>query len=353
MRILVLCTDAYGGHGGIALYTRDLLEALASHRDVDEVVAVPRLIHREPEAIPPKVTFIASAARGGASYVRALARAGTKFDLVVCAHINLLPVARLLRCRTALMIYGIEAWKRPRAASARLVGNVDAVVSISDITLQRFVAWSEFDGRTFLLPNAIHLDRYAMRPRNPELVARWDLDGRRVLLTLGRIVAAERYKGFDEVIEVMPDLVRDHADLAYVIAGSGSDVARLSAKAQKLGVADRVVFTGMVDEREKTDIYNLADVFVMPSRGEGFGFVFLEALACGVPVIASRCDGGREAVRYGDLGLLVDPSNPAEVRTAIDDVLAHGTRGVPAGLNHFAFPLFESRVHSIVNELTT
>jgi len=353
MRILVLCTDAYGGHGGIALYTRDLLAALASHRDVDEVVAVPRLIHTEPEAIPPKVTFIASAARGGTSYIRALARAGTKFDLVICAHINLLPVARLLRCRTALMVYGIEAWKRPRAASARLVGNVDAVLSISDVTLQRFLVWSEFEGRTFLLPNAIHLEQYAMRPRNRDLVERWNLDDKRVLLTLGRIVAAERYKGFDEVLEVMPDLVRDHADLTYLIAGSGSDVARLSAKAERLGVAEHIVFTGMVDEREKTDIYNLADVYVMPSRGEGFGFVFLEALACGVPVIASRCDGGREAVRNGELGILVDPSNPAEVRTAIDDVLAIGKRGIPPGLNHFAFPLFESRIHSIVNELTT
>jgi len=192
-----------------------------------------------------------------------------------------------------------------------------------------------------------------MRPRNRDLVDRWNLDDKRVLLTLGRIVAAERYKGFDEVLEVMPDLVRDHADLTYLIAGSGSDVARLSAKAERLGVAEHIVFTGMVDEREKTDIYNLADVYVMPSRGEGFGFVFLEALACGVPVIASRCDGGREAVRNGELGILVDPSNPAEVRTAIDDVLAIGKRGIPPGLNHFAFPLFESRIHSIVNELTT
>jgi glycosyltransferase involved in cell wall biosynthesis len=352
MRVLVLCTDAYGGHGGIALYTRDLIESIASHPHVDEVVAIPRVMPHASEPIPSNVRFVASAARNAASYMRAITGAGKKFDLVVCAHINLLPVARLLRCRTALMIYGIEAWKRPRAASARLVDHVDAVVSISDVTRERFASWSQFDGRSFLLPNAIHLERYAERPRNPELVARWKLDGKRVLLTLGRIVAAERYKGFDEVLDVLPDLLRDHPDLAYVVAGTGSDVPRLQKKAERLGVAQCVVFTGMVDEHEKSDIYNLADVYVMPSRGEGFGFVFLEALACGVPVIASRIDGGREAVRDGELGLLVDPSNPAEVRTAIDDTLASGKHGVPAGLSHFAFPRFESRVHSLVDELT-
>ena len=90
----------------------------------------------------------------------------------------------------------------------------------------------------------------------------------------------------------------------------------------------------------------------MPSRGEGFGFVFLEALACGVPVIGSRHDGGREALRDGELGLLVDPSSLAEIRTAILDVLAEGRREVPAALAHFAFANFQPRVHSTLDELT-
>lgn len=348
MRILVLCTDAYGGHGGIALYTRDLIEAVAAHPSVDEVVAIPRVIRHELEPIPPNVTFVAGAARNTAAYFAAIARhARRPFDLVVCAHINLLPVARMLRRKTLLMIYGIEAWKRPRRGAA-LVRGVDGVASISDITCDRFLNWSGFAGPTFLIPNAIHLERYGIRARNAELAARWGLDGRRVLLTLGRIVAAERYKGFDEVIEVLPSLPDD---VAYLAAGSGSDLSRLVAKARRLGVADRVVFTGHIEEREKTDVYNLADAYVMPSRGEGFGFVFLEALACGVPVIGSRHDGGREALRDGELGLLVDPSSLAEIRTAILDVLAEHRREVPAGLAHFAFANFQSRVHSTVDEL--
>src|SRR5437868_6838582 len=140
MNILVLCTDAYGGHGGIALYTRDLIEALASHPRVDEVVAIPRVIRGEPEAVPGNVTFVASAARNTPAYFAAIAKhARGKYDLVVCAHGNLLPVARMLRRKTLLMIYGIEAWKPTRRAA--LVRHVNAVASISEITSDRFLNW--------------------------------------------------------------------------------------------------------------------------------------------------------------------------------------------------------------------
>jgi glycosyltransferase involved in cell wall biosynthesis len=87
----------------------------------------------------------------------------------------------------------------------------------------------------------------------------------------------------------------------------------------------------------------------MPSRGEGFGFVFLEAMASGVPVIASKHDGGREAIRNGALGILVDASNPAEIFAAIRETLAHGERRIPEGLDYFSFPNFVARVHAIID----
>jgi glycosyltransferase involved in cell wall biosynthesis len=352
VRILHLCTDAYGGHGGIALYNREVIAGLASYPDVEEVVVLPRVIvHDGLGTIPPKVRFERAAAAGRVAFIRELFRAKRSgpFDLVICAHVNLLPIARLVTKAPILFVYGIEAWKPLRdPLSNRLVAGARAVVAISDITCERFVGWSHYDGPIHILPNSIHAEAYGMRPKNEELMARLRVKGRRVLLTLGRVVAAERYKGFDEVLEVLPDVAKVFPDVTYVIAGGGNDLPRLARKAGDLGVEDRVIFTGLIAEEEKADLYNLADVYVMPSRGEGFGFVFLEAMACGVPVVASRLDGGCEALLGGSLGRLVDSTSPAEVRVAILDALADEVRRIPDGLEYFSFANFERRLHEIV-----
>jgi glycosyltransferase involved in cell wall biosynthesis len=349
MRLLLLCTDAYGGHGGIALFNRELVAALIARDDVEEVVVVPRVIpHRGADPIPDKVTFIENAADGPFAYTRALRRVrGDRFDLVICGHVNLLPVARVVSPDPLLITHGIEAWRHLRdPLSERLLHHCRGIVSVSALTRDRVLAWSGYRGPTYVLPNAVHLERYGIRPRNPELVERYRLAGKRVLLTVGRIVSQERYKGFDEVIEVLPELPRD---VVYLIAGGGNDTPRLRARTHELGVADRVVFTGLFAEEEKPDLYNLADVYVMPSRGEGFGFVFLEAMASGVPVIASSQDGGREAILGGRLGLLVDPTSSAAIRAAIEELLTRNTRKVPEGLSYFAFDNFVARVGEIVS----
>jgi glycosyltransferase involved in cell wall biosynthesis len=156
--------------------------------------------------------------------------------------------------------------------------------------------------------------------------------------------------GFDEVMDALPSLARDIPALVYLLVGDGTDRERLERKARELGVADRVRFTGRIAESEKADHYRLADAYVMPSRGEGFGFVLLEAMACGVPTVASRLDGGREAVRDGMLGILVDPSDPEDVKRGIREALARGRGEPPAGLDFFSFDNFASRTRRLVDE---
>ena len=347
MRVLLLSTDSYGGHGGIALYNRDLAEALAARDDVEEVIVLPRVIRFEPGVIPPKITFVPDAAKGPLQYIRAITRARRKRpDLVICGHMNLLPVACMLASHPLLFVYGIEAWKRPSSRIVnRLLHRAAAIVSISGITRDRLVAWSGYKGPTHLLPNAIHAELYGIRPRNPELVARYGLEGKRVLLTVGRLDAQERYKGFDEILEILPELPED---VIYMIAGGGNDLVRLQHRAVDLDLGRRVILTGLFPEQEKADLYALADVYVMPSRGEGFGYVLLEALASGVPVIGSKLDGGREALLGGELGLLVDPFNPAEIEAAVREVLARRAREIPEGLEYFSFARFKERLAKVV-----
>lgn len=356
MRILLLTTDAFGGHGGIALYNRDIAEALAQMPEVTEVVLITRNMPLAPERIPDKVRFLAQATGGKAHYIlTALPLVSEHFDLVICGHINLLPFAAMLnlfiRAPLALMVYGIDVWQQPSASARHWLKKVDAVWTISAITRDRMNTWACLPlERYVMLPNAIHLERYGIAEKRPDFVERYQLSGSKVIMTLARLLGAERYKGVDEVLENMLALLEQEPTLKYLVAGDGDDRPRLQAKAESLGLQGRVIFTGMVQEADKADLFRLADAFVMPGRGEGFGFVFLEALACGVPVVGSKIDGSREALRDGLLGELADPTNPASIKQSILAALAK-PKGIPEGLSYFAWPAFTQRVAGAVHNL--
>jgi asparagine synthase (glutamine-hydrolysing) len=358
--ILSLVPDAFGGYGGIALYNRDLLKALSSIPDVKKITVIPRSISNTLEDLPDKLIYIADSVGGKLRYILAVLQftiKTPKIDLIVCGHINFLPLAFALRFwyRTPIIleIYGIDAWKPTRSHLTNyLAPRVDGIISISDFTKQKFLAWADYpEEKVFLLPNAIHAELYGVAPKSLALQSRYGLGGKVVLMTLGRLVSEERYKGFDEILNILPMLSQRIPNISYLIAGTGSDLQRLKEKANYLGVSERVVFTGMIREEEKADHYRLADVYVMPSRGEGFGFVLLEAMACGIPVVASKRDGGREAVREGELGELVDPDNVNETINAINVALARSSNKIPDGLLHFSFENFVQRTHRIISNL--
>jgi glycosyltransferase involved in cell wall biosynthesis len=226
---------------------------------------------------------------------------------------------------------------------------VDGFIAVSAFTRERFLAWTGLPAeRGQVLPNCIQAEAYGPGPRQRDLIERYGLEGRRVLLTLGRLSAEERYKGVDEVLEVLPDLAAKSPDLSYLIVGDGTDRGRLMEKARELGVGGRVVFAGRIAEQEKADHYRLADAFVMPGFGEGFGIVYLEAMACGVPVVASKADASREAVRDGALGVVVDPTDRDELKAGILSALNQPNGKTPAGLDYFSFENFQARLREIV-----
>ena len=353
VRILMLATDAHGGFGGISQYNRDVLEAMASFDRVREVVVLPRIVSEPGFTAPNKVRYDLAGSRGGYSFLRrcmAHAFAGDSYDLIYCAHINLMPAAAAVaywrRLPIVLAIYGIDCWWLPsRRVVAKFATRADLVISISQVTLDRFRYWSAVDERaTAVLPNAIRAHLYGLGEKDLELVRRLGIQGRRVIMTLGRMASDERYKGFDEVIEVMPRLRELEPQIIYVAAGDGDDRPRLEAKVRELGLGDHVIFPGRIPEAQKPDYYRLADAYVMPSSGEGFGFVVLEALACGVPVVASFADGTREAVRDGALGIVIDPTDPAALLAAIMDAVQR-PKHVPEGLGYFSFEQFANRIH--------
>ena len=353
--VLALVTDAYGGRGGIAQHNRHLLAALASAPGVRRVAALPRLVADPAEAAPHAVGWRPGAAGSKPRYVAAaLAEARrARPEVVVCGHLNLLPLAAAAArvaggARLVLVVHGIEAWPEPDVLRRALVRRVDTLVAVSRFTLGRVQAWAGLPaGRTAVVPNAVDLAAFSPGAKRADLLARYGLTGRRVVLTMGRMDARERYKGHDEILDALPALARHVPDVAWLVAGDGDDRPRLEDRARSLGVADRVVWAGYVPDAEKRDTLRLADVFAMPGRGEGFGIVYLEALACGVPAVASTADASGEALLDGALGAVVDPDRPDELLSALRTAL-DAPRPAPADLSTFSAEAFARRWHAVL-----
>src|SRR5262249_6935500 len=163
-------------------------------------------------------------------------------------------------------------------------------------------------------------------PKPGYLVDRHAASGKKVLMTVSRLASLEQYKGHDRVIRALPRILSQHPDTIYLIVGDGDDRQRLESLAVGCGVVKNVQFTGLVPQEELPDYFRLADVFVMPSAGEGFGIVFLQAMATGVRVIGGSQDGSRDALCDGALGTLVDPENCEELASAILAALGNPAR---------------------------
>ena len=359
MRILLLVSDAFGGFGGISKFNRDFIKALSAYPNCSEVVVIPRVMPQGLETLPHNVRYVTAGLGGKWQYVQTVLKTvfrDANFQLLICGHIHLLPLACVIqklflrRSPLALTIFGIEAWKPVEKKFIKwAAGKVNILISISETTKKRFLNWAPAPPVSFILPCAVALNLFRPGEKNSRLCDAFGLQNKEVIMTLGRIDFAGRSKGFEEVLEAIPALKQANPDLVYLVVGEGEGRQRLYERAINLGIENDVVFTGYVKEEDKADYYRLADTYVMPSRGEGFGIVLLEAMACGIPVVGSRADGSREALRDGLLGLLVDPTNSNEIKEAVLQSL-RSPKVVPKALEYFSFENFQRRTHEMLDK---
>jgi phosphatidylinositol alpha-1,6-mannosyltransferase len=331
-RVLALVTDAFGGQGGIAQYNRDFLSALAECEGVREVIILPRGGEMSPDMLPCGLRQLRPVHQRVAYSCSALwaARRYGPFDLVFCGHLFMTPlaaaIARTLRARLWVQVHGVEAWEEPSPLHRRSIEAADLVTSVSRHTRRRLLEWVGISpDRVKVLPNTVD-PRYQPGPKPDYLIERHAVKGKKVLLTVSRLASSERYKGQDRVIRTLPPLLSKYPDIVYLIVGDGDDRPRLEALAVEQGVAEHVQFVGSVAPEKIPDYFRLSDVFVMPSTGEGFGIVFLEAMASGIHVIAGDQDGSRDALCDGALGTLVEPESCEELASAIAAALVDPAR---------------------------
>jgi phosphatidyl-myo-inositol dimannoside synthase len=328
---------------------------LAGSAEAPRIVVVPR--YGSPTEILPAGVEQSAPAAGRARWsFNAMCLAARGCDIVFCGHLFAAPLAALLAWFSSrplwLQAHGIEAWQAPNRAVRIAVEQAKLVTAVSRYTRKRFLEWADIDpARVRVLPNTIS-PSWAKEPRSRSLQERYGLPGKRVILTVARLSAAESYKGHDRIIRAMPAILSRH-NAVYLIVGDGDDMPRLKALADKTGVTDRVRFTGRVMPAELPAHFSLADVFAMPSMGEGFGIAFIEAAACGVPVIAGNSDGSVDALAEGRIGRLIDPHDQNALIEAVDDALSGRLLSDPEQMSRFEFTNFRRQVSDLVMGLIT
>jgi phosphatidylinositol alpha-1,6-mannosyltransferase len=355
LRVLALVSDAFDGRGGIAEYNRHFFAALAACHWIGEVIVLPRASGPGRAALSPGVRQLRPVQNRVGYSLAALRAAQTArpIDVVFCGHLFMAPlaaaVAKLVGASLWVQAHGIEAWQPLSVAYRRSVEMATLVTSVSRYTRRRLLEWTGVDPtRVKVLPNTVD-PRFQPGPKPDYLMDRYGARGKKVLLTVSRLAGSERYKGHDRIIRALPLVLADHPETIYLIVGDGDDRPRLEELAKEIDVREKVQFVGQPSAEELPDYFRLADLFVMPSTGEGFGIVFLEALASGIEVIGGDKDGTSDALCDGALGLLVDPDNDeklaAAIRTSLNKCVAREDRSSRFNIRFFAEHV-QTLVHS-------
>lgn len=235
------------------------------------------------------------------------------------------PLRRLLGCKVVVYVHGEEittkgggglfdAWRK------LFLDEADAVVCVSRFTREALIGLMRTaPSKIAVLPNGVDTERFRVRAPAADVAARYGVASRRVLLSVGRLVPR---KGMDHLVQAMEIVTRTHPEVHLLIAGEGPLRATLADLIDARGLGGSVTLLGAVTDEALAELYALADIFALPNRQmpdgdtEGFGLVFLEANACGKPVIAGRAGGATDAVAHGVNGLTVDGADVSAIAAA-------------------------------------
>ncbi|MEA5503447.1 glycosyltransferase [Halotia wernerae UHCC 0503] len=248
-------------------------------------------------------------------------------NLVIVGHVNFAIAAYWLKRLTNIpywtIVYGIEAWDIQNVALKKAIHDADFILAISNYTRDRLVKEQNLDpNKISLLPCQFEPSHFRPAPKPVYLLEQYRLKPEQpVILTVARLSEVEQYKGYDQVLRAMPQIKQVIPNIHYIIVGKGNDKNRIEEMIAKLGVQDCVTLAGFVPDEQLCDYYNLCNVFAMPSKGEGFGIVYLEALACGKPVLGGNQDGAIDALCDGELGALVNPDDIDEIAQTLVQIL--------------------------------
>lgn len=295
--------------------------------------------------------------------VTALRAARRKAKLVLAAHPNLGPVVQAMRIaaprmKSIICTHGIDVWEPLGVLRRRALRHANLVLAPSNDTAEHVMSEQGVSrDRIRVLPWALDPQFEVLLTADTQNAPPREFPTGRVILTVGRWLATERYKGMDTLITALPRLLTRWPEVQLVLVGTGDDRAWLEDLTDKNGVHRHVHFLPGLSYSELVACYAACEIFALPSSGEGFGLVYLEAMACGKPVIGGAHGGAPEIIEDGVTGYLVPHGDPIQLATCIEALLADpthakemGARGKQRAENEFRFNGFAKSFKKILRE---
>ncbi|SOD18668.1 Glycosyltransferase involved in cell wall bisynthesis [Pedobacter xixiisoli] len=288
---------------------------------------------------------------------------GLSSPTLILSHINLLLVAKLIsfvkpKHRFILFAHGIEVWDQLPKWKVDFIRNKVEVWAVSNYTRDRMVNQHHLkQNQLKVLNNSLSpfLNFPTLFEKPKQLTEKYGLDIKNpILYTLSRLSAAEKYKGYDTVIIALAELKKKGHHFTYLLAGKADETEklRITQLVNTLNLTENVKLLGYLSDDELSAHFLLSDIFIMPSKGEGFGIVFIEAAAHGCQIIGGNTDGSTDALLNGKLGQMVNPNSEVEIINAIQTALANhhhqANEQQQLTVKHFGFEQYMEQVNRLI-----
>ncbi|MFC5283223.1 asparagine synthase (glutamine-hydrolyzing) [Pedobacter alpinus] len=289
---------------------------------------------------------------------------GIQCDVVMLSHINLALVGLLIKVlnpKTKLMLqaHGIEIWGKQSFLKRIFLNKVDLILPVSQFTKDNLVHQHHIDeSKCLVFHNSLDpfFETHSPKKIESKLKDQYQILATDcVITTLTRLVSSEKYKGYDKVIAALAKLKQEGKKYKYLILGKydEQEYQRVNRLIAQFDLKEEVKLCGFIPDEEISSYFRLANLFVMPSQKEGFGIVFIEAMACGLPVVGGNLDGSVDALANGDFGILIDPNDQNALIDAIQNYQHHPLSKQPQELinlvnQNFGYPQYKEKLEKLL-----
>ena len=249
-----------------------------------------------------------------------------KPNLIFITHINFVYIAflisKIFNIPFVTMTHGIEINQNISSIKKKLIKSSNLILTTSNWTKEKLKKIGLDKTNIKIIGNTASEKKFNIKKNKQYLRKKYNINRNSiVLLTVSRLSDKEKYKGYDKIIKILPNLTSKYPNIKYLIIGSGNDIIRIKNIIHKMKLQKFVTLCGQVNDKDLSNFYAISDVFALPSTGEGFGIVFIEALLSGLPVVGGNKDGSVDALSSGKLGKLVNPNSKISIYQGIQYVL--------------------------------